>query len=578
MAMHTKPVSIDGKVFKRRGAWFGLYNFGMPGTKPTFYLGTLHGMAARAPSGNRLIQISATYNGEKVAHTFEMYPSELTMKTERGNIRFTFADTTKIIAEGDPGMGLRFEKDMVQHETVHRRKNGAWEALFRMTCSVIFMGLNGSSFDFNDGETPWDLAKLSSGSVYGQTRPGPDGRFTLVMEESTFGGVVRDSYPSYAEAKASMQADWDAFIEAMPAFPQPFEATREESEYLLWSYLMSPYDSVKHTSILMFASNMASQWQMCQNAVALQEHTDMAIDLLLGPIDRISPLGQLPDSYDDSQYESLMVKPPMHGWALLEIMKRNDILKACSRDRLEKLYSGMGRWADWFMTYRDEDGDGLPTLIHSDETGLDDCSLWIKHMQITSPDIAAYLTLLFEAVGKLGELLNKPAAETVAWLLKSKNIQESMIRILWDGQRFAGLVPETGEKIYSDSIVNYMPVMLGSRLPKEILAKLIADLSDPKTFFSPWGIASESMTSELFEPFGWGRGCVLPPVMMYIVTGLWDTEYREFARTAALNYMNALCAAKFPFFVDSKTGKGMYNGCSWTHCAYAVLGRLVGEK
>jgi hypothetical protein len=578
MAAHVKPVSIENKMFKRRGAWYGLFqSLGMPGTEPVFYLGTLHGMAALAPEKNKLINIFATFNGEKVAHTLEAVPSELTLRTAHGNVRFTFADTTKIIAEGDAGMGLRFEKTMVQHETVHKRKNGAWEAFFRLTCSVIFKGLGGSAFDFNDGIMPWDPEKLASGEVYGQTRPGLDGRFALVMEESTYGGIIRDTYPTYAEAKASMQDDWNAFVEAMPVFAEPYEETREASQYLLWSYLTAPCGSAKHTMIQMFAGVMASQWQLCQNAVALQEHTALAVELLLAPIDRIGPAGQLPDMYDDMQCESLMVKPPMHGWAVLEIMKRQDLLKACSCEKLEKLYDGMGRWADWFMTYRDEDEDGLPSLLHSDETGLDDCSLWENHLMITTPDIASYLTLLFEAVGDLAKLLSKPEDESRAWYKKSKDILGRMIDVLWDGERFAGLVPETREKVYSDSVVHYMPVILGDRLPKEILSKLVADLSDPKTFFSPWGIASEKMTSRLFSPFSWGRGCVLPPAMMYIVTGLWDTRHRAFAKKAAENYCKTLSETNFPFFIDPKTGNGMYDGCSWTHCAYTVLGRLISE-
>ncbi|MDR2420907.1 MAG: hypothetical protein LBD49_02215 [Oscillospiraceae bacterium] len=575
MSAHTKPVSIEGKMFKRRGAWFGLFRFGMPGSEPAFYLGTLHGMAALAPGRNRLIDISATYGGEKIPFTVEARPAELTLRTERGDVRFTFADTTKIMAEGDPGMGLRFEKTMVQHETVHKRKNGAWEAFFRLTCSVVFKGLGGSSFDFNGGAEPWEPEKLTSGGICGVTRPGPDGRFTLVMEESTYGGAVRDVYPSYDEAKASMQADWDGFIEAMPAFAEPYERTREECEYTLWSFLMAPCGLSRHTMIQMFAGVTASQWQMCQNAVALCEHADLAVDLLLSPIDRIGSLGQLPDMYDDMQCESLMVKPPMHGWAVLEIMKRRDLLKECPRARIEKLYDGIGRWADWFMTYRDEDGDGLPSLIHSDETGLDDCSLWARHLTITTPDAAAYLVLLFEAAGELAALLGKPEAEASAWRGKSENILARLIETLWDGERFAGLVPETRELIYSDSIIHYMPAILGDRLPGEILGKLVADLSDPETFFSPWGIASEKMTSALFSPSAWGRGCVLPPAMMYIVTGLWDTKHRAFAKTAAENYCKTLGETGFPFFIDPKTGNGMYYGCSWANCAYTVLGRLV---
>ncbi len=41
----------------------------------------------------------------------------------------------------------------------------------------------------------------------------------------------------------------------------------------------------------MFAGIMASQWQLCQNAVALQENFDVALDLLLAPLDRASEEG-----------------------------------------------------------------------------------------------------------------------------------------------------------------------------------------------------------------------------------------------------------------------------------------------
>jgi hypothetical protein len=49
--------------------------------------------------------------------------------------------------------------------------------------------------------------------------------------------------------------------------------------------------SAKYTLIQMFAGIMASQWQLCQNAVALQENFDVALDLLLAPLDRASEEG-----------------------------------------------------------------------------------------------------------------------------------------------------------------------------------------------------------------------------------------------------------------------------------------------
>ncbi|MCL2228070.1 MAG: hypothetical protein FWB97_10700, partial [Oscillospiraceae bacterium] len=486
-------------------------------------------------------------------------------------------DKQKLIAEGDSGMGLLFEKTMVQHETVHPRKDAAWEAFFRLTCAVVFKGLEGSEFDFNDNEMPWDWENLTSGRIYGRTRASGDGRFTLVMEEFASGGVVRDSYPSYSEARASMQADWDAFYGDIPEFVEPYEEKRFDAAYLLWTYLMSPQGSARYPMILMFAGHMASQWQLCQNAVALQHDIELAIGLLLCPIDRSSPEGQLADMFDDIKSEALMVKPPVHGWAVKNLMKHHDLLKECTYEQLEKLYEGMGKWADWFMEYRDEDEDGLPSVVHCDETGLDDSTLFVNHAHITSPDIGAYLVILFEAVGDLANLLGKGEAVANAWYKKSKDLLGCLVDILWNGEYFVGLVPQTREELLSDNIVHYIPAILGDRLPKGILDKLVDDLLDAERFHSPWGLASEAMTSDYFKPSGFGRGCVLPPAMVFICTGLWESSRRDAAVKFAENYCNALIKADFPFFIDPKSGQGQYPGCSWTYCAYMILARMLSS-
>jgi hypothetical protein len=325
----------------------------------------------------------------------------------------------------------------------------------------------------------------------------------------------------------------------------------------------------------MFASNIASQWQMCQNAVALMEHTDLAVDLMLGPIDRQNALGQLPDMYDDAMCESLMLKPPMHGWAVLQIMKQHDLLKDTPRGKLEMLYGGMCKWGDWFLTYRDEDGDGLPSNWHSDETGFDASSLFREHIKLTTPDLAAYLVLLFEACGELAKLLGK--AEADVWFNKSQTTLAKLIDKLWDGSRFVALDPETGEKVVSDNLIHYMPAILGDRLPKDILDKLVADLSDPSRFFTAWGLASEALTSEYYDKMAFGCGSVLPPAMLYVITGLWDTEHRAFAKRIAENYCTTLHKDNFPFFIDAKTGEGLYYGCSWSNCAYTILAKMISE-
>ena len=123
---------------------------------------------------------------------------------------------------------------------------------------------------------------------------------------------------------------------------------------------------------------------MCQNAVALQENMELALGLLLNPLERRSAEGQLADSHDDFAVETQLIKPPIHGWALLQIMKRHDIAREWPMDKIRELYDGLGPWADWFMNYRDDDGDGLPTLDHGDETGLDDSTMFLHHLQLTT--------------------------------------------------------------------------------------------------------------------------------------------------------------------------------------------------
>lgn len=569
--------NINGNLFKRRGAWLALFCRDNAYGRTGLYLGTLRGGSVRAKDANKLIDIVPTYRGRRQPFVVQAEADQLTLLTRYGSVRFTYASPTMIVAEGDRDMGLSMEKIMEQHENVKLRKDGAWEAAFRWTCSVIFKGVNGSGFDF---DCQWDWDKLSSAEIKGATRPGSDGTFTLIMEEFTHAGWVRDEYPSYQQAKADMRADWESFYAAMPKFIEPYESARAEAEYTLWSYLMDPTGTITHNMILMISSEIASQWQMCQNAVALQEHPDLAIELLLSPLDRVSPVGQFSDLYNDATGVTQFIKPPMHGWAIKQIMKHHDLLAEVGREKTEQLYQAVGRWGDWFMNYRDDDGDGLPSYEHGDETGFDDCTLFIDHMQMTSPDLSAYLVLLFEAEGDLAGLLGRSEEEANAWYDKSKALLERMIEDMWDGEHFVGLVPYTREKVFSKSFIHYLPIILGDRLPAEIVDKIAHDLTVEGEFLSPYGIATERMDSDWLNVTerSISRGNIVPPGMIYICTGLFESRRRDAGRLIAGRYCTALMKQGMPFLINPLAGNVFgFSGGSWPACAYTIIGRLITE-
>ncbi len=567
---------VTGNFFKRRGAWFGLSVTASAYGMAALHLATFHGGATRAKDGNKLIDLWPTYEGRRIPFVVQAEADELTLLTRYGSVRFTFAGPTLLMAEGDKGMGLHFEKDMEQHETVKPRKNGAWEAAFRWTCSMLFQGLEGSGITFHPY---WDWGRLSSGNVKADTVPGPEGRFTLAMEEFTHAAFPRESYPAYSEAKESMKADWEGFLAKMPAFPEPYEKARVQAAYTLWSYLTAPTMGIDHTMIVMIGQEIASQWQMCQNAVALEPHLDISLDLLLSPLDRVSPYGQFSDLYNDATCVPQMIKPPVHGWALKQLMARRDLKKEVPAETLETLYKAVSDWGNWFLLCRDEDGDGLPAYEHGDETGFDDCTLFIDHMQMASPDLSAYLVLLYEALGDLARITGRET-EAVDWDRKSRELLDRMIREMWDGEHFVGIVPWTHEKVFSGSLIHYIPVVLGDRLPPEILDKLAADLTEEGVFLSPWGLSTERMDSDWFEATGRSisRGNIVPPSMLFICAGLLGSRRRDAGRLITERYLTALSTQGMPFLIHPVLGNVFgFAGGSWPACVCTILGRLLSE-
>ena len=241
----------------------------------------------------------------------------------------------------------------------------------------------------------------------------------------------------------------------------------------------------------------------------------------------------------------------------------------------------MGRWGQWFLDCRDEDGDGIPAYEHGDETGFDDCTLYIDHMQMASPDLPAYLVLLYEAEGKLARLLDKPE-EAEAWDKKSKVMLDRMLELMWDGEHFRGIDPWTGEKVLSRNLIHYIPAVLGDRLPPEVLDKLADDLLIEGKFLTPWGLSMEELDSDWFEPSGRSiaRGNIVPPSMLFICSGLLCSRRRDAGKIIAGRYCTALMEQGMPFLIHPLTKGGFGfggGGGSWPACVYTILGRLLTE-
>ena len=571
------PVNIYR--FSRAGAFMALSIDNVKYGKGQLNLVTSHGSRTHGQSaeGGRLFRIYPTFEGRRVAFaTQQTGPAELALHTRYGDVRFTWATTTRLMAEGDPGMGLEWTRNSAPYEALRPRKDGAWESIPQHANPLCFKGLEGSGFAFKES---WSWYSLNSTSIDGFTSPGPDGRFTLAVEEFPYMVKVPEDYGTYAQGKADMLADWEAFLAKYPKLIEPYAKKAEETAYALWTMQVGPTELTPRWMMQMFPGVMASQWQQVQNGVALQDIPELSRSLLMGPLEHQGADGQLADSYDEGQLAVGGIKPPLYGWAIKNILSHHDISKEWPREDLEKLYAGAGKWAMWFMECRDDDKDGLPGFDNGPESGFDEVTAFMEGKPMATPDLCAFEVLNFEAQGDLAKLLGKPQEEIDGWYAKSKTLLNKMLEKMWDGEKFVCLKQYTHEPVHTGSNIFYIPLVLGSRLPAEVVDKLCASLLRENRLLSPYGIASEDITSDVFEMTGVKMGCgaISPPGQLFILTGLWAAGKKEEAKMIIDRYLGFLMERGFPHFIDPVHGEGAFMGGTWCRVAFTILARMVSE-
>jgi hypothetical protein len=567
-------------MFTRRGAYFGISSdigtryTGTAYQSAKLYIGSRRGMPTGNPEqGKDMVFLTPMYQGREIGYAVRTTPTELILTTAYGEIRACMADDHLLLLRGENGLSLVLHNRMRPREVMKPRGGRAWEGVFRWRCSLVLNPLAGEL----TMDAPWDGEAQTTPSFRGILEPDADGRFLLAVDESVYAGRLRPAYPTYEDALADVTADWESFLSRIPPVDPPLENARLEAAWNLWAFLLNPSGYVKRPHIMMAASSIASYWQMSHHAAALRCDLPLAMDLLSNMFDWISPVGQLPDMVDDGQCTAQAIHPPTQGWSLLWIAQKHDLGKEVPRETLEFLYDGFSRWAAWFLFARDDDRDGLPQYDDGDEIGFDDCSPFEFHTTLETPDLAAYLVLIYDALSLLAEALGKPEARD-DWTRRADAFTKRLIDAFWNGERFVALTNGTHEPVATDSVVFYLPLVLGRRLPQEIIDKMTADLMEEGVFLTKYGLASERLDSDQYRVMGLARGFVLPPQHLLLLTGMYDAGKVEEAKMIATRYCLAMKENGFNMLIDPKQASHGSFACSWPTCVFLVLADMVQNK
>lgn len=279
--------------------------------------------------------------------------------------------------------------------------------------------------------------------------------------------------------------------------------------------------------------------------------------------------GRLPDSVNDSKIIRNYVKPPIHGWTLLKML---DGGMKPSAEQLSEAYSALGTQTLWWLNYRDFDGDGLPEYAHGNDSGWDNSTVFAAVPPVCSPDLQAFLILQTDALSELATRLKMPDDAEI-WKRKSEDMLNLFLNKCFRNGLPIAFRSGTHEVIENKSLLPYLSLILGEKLPKEYRDKMIERLKIGG-FISPHGFATESLESPAYRDDGYWRGPIWAPSTVILCDGLKRCGEVGLARSAAKKFLKMCQKSGFAENFNAKTGEGLRDRAyTWTSSGAFILAR-----
>jgi len=474
------------------------------------------------------IRFWPVYNGEIVPYEYEATPSLVTVKTNRGQIEICFDGEETLQFRASGGVGIHFALSFEPHEQFLDRYDGTVYAAFAQIGEYLFEVTAGTQS--HNGK--WIARAIRPANCEMDWVPDQQGELRAYIRYSE-SSVVRPELRPFDQCVKENLDDFNAWCEKYPPVPVRYAHIRLFAIYVIWVSYVAPKGLIKVPMVYMMRTGAlmrAMGWHQNYQAMALWPDIDEAVDLLYSMFTLQDEYGQLPDGGSDRYVTMTAPKPPFQGFAIDYIISRIGGYEKLTAAHCEKLYTPMCKWIEWWYDFRDRDGDGMIGYVHGDESGWDDASIFSKGMPVEAPDIAAFLVMCMESCSKFADKLGL-VDESAAWQKRSTELLNKLVGNLWNGEKFICRLDETHEVIDVESIAVYQPIILGKRLPKEVIDKIADKVGREDTFLMPNGFASESQLSEYYDVTNGAfmLGTILAPVQMMMTVGLYMAGRKDVA-------------------------------------------------
>jgi len=516
--------------FSRRGSWMNLYrkNPGsMYGGDPAAPL-SLRVVAGTLWEEAEVFDLDLERDGLSVPWTEELSPGLLTLRETGGSgavqIAFQDAYTLRLRTKGVTlRLDLRKGKPLRLGQAGWGVRAGScsWLLLSPLVGNLVV----GKKQAIEKKEDRWTL-RLESKS----------GSSELLAYRTSSAGTPPESTGSLEDCAAVSQADFVSWSNRFPAASSEFSALRDRELWNVWNLVAHPLGNFRREVVLVSKGFLVGlwSWDHCWHMLGTAGiDPELSWNSFMALFDHQDEQGALPDVMCANQLFWGILKPPVHGWMLGLLEDRHSWFGDKHR---REIYPAIARLTRFWLRERDEDRDGVPHYLDGCDSGWDNATVFDKGFPIETPDLATWLVLQQEWLAHTARRLGLEA-EAVHWEEGARTMLARLIEHFWTGDRFVARMSGTHEAVPSESLLLRIPLLLGSRLPKEARAWCVDGLLRGGRYRSSFGILSEPKDSPFFEGDGYWRGAMWPVTVFIFVEALRANGYETESATLAHDFL-----------------------------------------
>ncbi|TCZ75438.1 hypothetical protein E0485_17500 [Paenibacillus albiflavus] len=439
-----------------------------------------------------------------------------------------------------------------------------WEYhLYSKEIKLMFTLLQGDA----DIRAPWKFVGNESIEII----MNPNDEVCSFVIESYKTVWKKKTYEDYIQACERVDTHYKQWLQDMPVVPDKYEPSRELAAYITWSCVVHPEGQLKDYAMYMSKNWMFNiwSWDNCFNAMMLSANRpELALAQLDLFIRHQDESGIYADFINDKFLSFNCCKPPIHAWAFKNMRNQNSWFD--DKAIVARMYDSLTRATNYWLEHRRADASCLPVYNHGNDSGWDNASIFHHGIPVEAPDLAAHLIRQMDILSEMAVELQLED-EATAWKVEADKLYGLLLeRLVQDSRFVARYAPEDRIIEHQDSLILMMPIIIGYRLPQNIVETLVNTLVD--RFEAAFGLCTESHASPLYRENGYWLGPIWAPVTYLFIDALMDNGYNEFATRLACKFMDLTLVGGMAENFDPVSGEGLVDPAfTWTSSVFLML-------